>query len=217
MASIGRVSDGTHPVSVPLEILAYLSVAPTQLCLPIESSISVRPRNPPFDDRSIPPQSGRRPSIRVEPNVPPKAEVSATPPPREGSMHSMQTHRHPSSAPSLCPLSPTYAQCPSSSLVNNSQGLLAYKGPGNDKLTMIDPDDDELYYPCGNFSFEKVSGCNGSDYEMEWFHFVCVGIGPRARLSIGPATTLNPQLNVIIFYIKYNTRWNLFGWQVECC
>ena len=48
-------------------------------------------RDSQVDDRSIPPQSGRHPNIRVESNMPTKAEVTATSPPEKALC--TQTHR----------------------------------------------------------------------------------------------------------------------------
>ena len=89
-----------------------------------------------FDDRSIPLQSARHPNIRVEPDVPTKAETTATLPPKPIDIISLL---HPRPIPHfLSPKTPRL-QTPRS------------------RRTMIDPNDDKPYCPCGNLGFDETA------------------------------------------------------------
>jgi len=151
--------------------------------LAIMSNSSAHPSlhqpNPPFDNRTIPPQAVHHPNIRIAPIIPTKVEVTATPRIREAIMHSnpstppppVHHHHHPS--------------LPSTLKASHSHPLTIAKDslPANVSATtnIIDPDDDKLYYFCENVNFGEMIECDGPDCETEWFHFACVGIDPKAK------------------------------------
>ena len=87
---------------------------------------------------------------------------------REGTIYSNHSTPH---QRTLIILSPTYAQCPSSSLVSNSHTPPLQTPPQTTNI--IDPDNDKLYCFCGRFNFGEMIGCGEPDCETEWFHF-CV-------------------------------------------
>ena len=191
-ASVHPVGDFAPGEMVPIHPnLGYPNLAPVS-----DSSAhpSLHQRNPPFDALSIP---LNRYAIQTSVyNQICQAKRKPPPPRRPKKPLCTQTHRCPAAAHRYRHLSPIYARCLSCSFVNSGQD----SSPGNASVMI----EDKPYSLCGNFSLEEMIGCNEPDCDTEWFHFTCMGIGPKAKpegvnvcFSIGPVTTFDEEVSVI--------------------
>ena len=111
-----------------------------------QSEILHRERwSPPFNDRSIPPQSPRHPNIHVELDMLTNAESTATPTPRRHLC--TQTYRRPAAARRY-------------RLLSHPHSLTTAKDSSPANALVTPNNDDKSYCLCGNLSCEEIIGCN---------------------------------------------------------